>query len=234
MGREGVVFEVTHESNVPNAVKILFAHSGKSAGKRLRHFELLASRLEQRRSAATTAWPRVFGSGLVEIEGIGPVPYQRIEKIDGLPLGRSGSLGDLTSRLRRLDEFIRQLETLGSVELHFVHLDPENVIVDSNGRLIIIDFDGFKIGPLDDRDWYRMSRRLARTILAAIGNFTPEPVIRDRAFRGFLRRLRILRASTKRRRAPEAIQFRSLSEFRVEISRALEKLGELKGGAAVN
>lgn len=216
MGREGVVFETECPNRGPAALKILFADLERSA-------ERVSSRVEKLKAIATVleapaadgnspAWPRVYDLGVIALDGGKPVGYQLLQKLPGKTLNTdSFSNKPLDFRLDSLREFLIRLDRLASAGVFVIHIDPDNVMVDPDGNLFAIDLDGFKQGPLEPGEWYRLCRRLAKSILTVLEARGNETV--DGDLGKYIGRLRLLRDSTKREPVAKELQFATLQEF---------------------
>jgi serine/threonine protein kinase len=227
MGREGVVLAATQpQSSQEIALKILYAHTGSKGDRVLERSREIAAKLNKAAEATEPAWPTLLDSGKLTVESFGSVPYQVLEKIKGDSILK-GALATASAeqKLTRLIELVAQLGFLAARGIYFIHVDPDNLMTDPAGRIVMIDLDGFKPDPINEEEWYRMCRRLARTILAVLRPTRYEILVDGNVrLRQFLERLEQLRKSTKRQKIDRDLRFDSLEEFRGHLELAVETI----------
>ncbi len=183
MGREGIVFEVRvrHEdSNADErrALKVLDSRDGKGFNRRL----LLNDRIREAASKKDLEdWeflPKVHDLNIFKAGGRA-LPYEEMELIEGKTLAEAVSSGSLegwslSDRLQAFDCLLSGLHALSEDGVNFVHIDPDNVMITGDRRLMLIDISGFRVQHLSARHRRRLFRRLARTLFAILGDIQGE------------------------------------------------------------
>lgn len=160
-------------------------------------------------------------------------PFQICEKIEGRTLRdelNKGALrrAPLRERITRLIELITALERLAAHELHFVHIDDCNLMIDAQGRWRLIDFDALELGKQDFAAWRRELRRLCRVILAVVGNDWKSENFGQAAseVQDYFARLKTLANTEKKVWLDDKILFRSLAEIRTGLEQTLAALSD--------
>lgn len=225
-GREGVVFALVPD----RAIKIIFSRTDRDPKiEREEH----KNKLDVIRENGLDAPPFIVGiHELGEIYQSGDAyPFQICEKIEGRTLRdelKTGSLRRATTRerLTRLVELIVALERLAVHDLHFVHIDDCNLMVDTQGRWRLIDFDALELGKQDFAAWRRELRRLCRVILAVVGNDWKSGHFGQTTseVQNYFARLKTLANTGKKVWLDEKIIFHSLAEVRTGLEQTLAAL----------
>ncbi len=187
MGREGIVYEVTRsgddriaadrgeDTDGPGLVmKVLYANNANARRIQAARLRRLLVTLKEQGFGGRTPLMRVYEEGELR-PGVGEAPYVIMEKIQGRTLGEMSEDGSIESipvrqRLSALDELLEFVALLEQRGLSFVHLDPDNVMIDTAGRPRLIDLDGLRIQISGRRKRIRFHRRIAKTVLALLGS----------------------------------------------------------------
>ena len=172
LGCQGILYEV-EESNRVAVLKVIYAPQ--------KHNDRFLARLRSLSEAIVKAG--LDQSGITfKVHEIGElrssgrsIPYQLLEKIEGKTLKQRIEAGHLKGmplcdRVGLLDRLLACVQEVETAGLHFVHIDPDNVMLDEKGRTRLIDLEAFKVGGLGKQKRARYYRRICRTILATLGD----------------------------------------------------------------
>lgn len=228
LGREGIVFAIPKPGNespdLPLAVKILFPDRKHDAEKTLARQRRKIAMLRALDPRSIPCMMAVIEAGIIG-EGNEQRVYQLIEAVDGENATRAIRRGAFGAgaperRLRALVELLDTCLALAKGDLHAVHADTDNLMLDAKGRLRIIDLDAVYLGPISETDRLRQLKRLSRSILAIMGDAWSQADFGTRAneAKAFRARLAAHARSEKRSPPPKELAFASLAEMRDELA----------------
>jgi hypothetical protein len=239
MGREGVVFEVrVRDENTGGearrALKVLDTREGRGLKRRLLLNQRIEAACAKKGLENWKGLPKVHDLDIFRVAGR-ELPYEEMEMIEGKTLAEvvaEGSLEGwtLSDRLHAFDQLLSGLHSLSEEGVHFVHIDADNVMMTPDRRLRLIDISGFRLKPLSPRRRRRIFRRLARTLLAILGDIQAEVLggKHGEAARELFGQLETYRQLPKGTRPPQELELFSIrdlqrrirSSFAIEFKRA--------------
>lgn len=235
MGREGAVFEVRAarpgDFAGRTALKIRNPSSKRKHTHRMEKLRAKIAALESMEPSAAPCMMGVLEAGEIE-EGGRWSAYQVMELIEGRTLGELAKSGDLAAaetcaRLQRVGELLDSCLALERAGLHVVHADPDNIMIDGEGRLRLIDLEGIYLGALSEKDRLRQLRRLSRSTLRHVGDAWDRADFGARGERAgpLLAKLKAHAKTGAGERPPEGLGFGSLVEMRDSLMAALGEGG---------
>jgi len=227
-GREGLVFEM----DPGQVIKIIFSRTDRDPTLERAEHEKKRELIAKHGLDDSSYIVRVYRLGEFYADDEA-YPFQICEKIDGRTLRdelKNGSLRNapLRERITRLIDLVSALERLAAHDLHFIHIDDCNLMVDTQGRWRLIDFDALELGEMDFKMRKRFMRRLCRVILAVVGNDWKSEHFGQATseVQNYFARLKTLANTGKKVWLDDKILFHSLAEVRAGLEQTLAALSD--------
>jgi len=221
-GGMGVVY-LARQSNPSRDVAIKVLHHGTHDGAALMRFEREAELLAQ---LSHPGIARVFASGITDaVHGVNPRPYFVMEYVEGITLSEHLTKQALTvhDRVALLMQICDAVEHAHQRGIIHRDLKPSNVLVDREGRAILVDFGIAKVVAQDvDLTLTTDSNGATQALLGTLAYMSPEQLAgrsRDIDTRTDVYGLGVLAYETLCAKLPYDIRGQSLSHAILTIER---------------